>query len=228
MPPRPKNVLWIMCDQLRHDYLGCAGHPTLKTPNIDALAKRGVRFSNAYVQSPICGPSRMSFYTGRYMRSHGSHWNGWPLRVGEPTLGDHLKKIGVRNVLVGKTHMTPDLEGLKALGIAPDSMIGVHVSECGFEPYERDDGLHPDSRPRPRYDAYLRRRGYDASARIAQANESVAKTIGEVAREIDACLIVCGQRGRGAFASAVLGSVSHQLSARAERPVLIAPQHPAP
>jgi arylsulfatase A-like enzyme len=160
--PRPKNVLWIMCDQLRHDYLGCTGHPTLKTPNIDAMAKRGVRFSNAYVQSPICGPSRMSFYTGRYMRSHGSHWNGWPLRIGEPTLGDHLKKIGVRNVLVGKTHMAPDLEGLKALGIAPESIIGVHVSECGFEPYERDDGLHPTGRPRPRYDAYLRERGYDA------------------------------------------------------------------
>jgi nucleotide-binding universal stress UspA family protein len=71
------------------------------------------------------------------------------------------------------------------------------------------------------------RRGYNASARTARANESVAKTISEVAREIDARLIVCGQRGRGAFASAVLGSVSHQLSARAERPVLIAPQHPA-
>ena len=151
-----------MCDQLRYDYLGCTGHPILKTPNIDAMAKRGVRFSNAYVQSPICGPSRMSFYTGRYMRSHGSHWNGWPLRVGEPTLGDHLKKIGVRNVLVGKTHMAPDLEGLKNLGIPPDSIIGVHVSECGFEPYERDDGLHPTGRPRPAYDNYLREHGYDA------------------------------------------------------------------
>jgi arylsulfatase A-like enzyme len=159
---RAKNVIWIMCDQLRYDYLGCTGHPTLKTPNIDAMAKRGVLFSNAYVQSPICGPSRMSFYTGRYMRSHGSHWNGWPLRVGEPTLGDHLKKIGVRNVLVGKTHMAPDIEGLKALGIAPDSIIGVHVSECGFEPYERDDGLHPTGRPRPRYDAYLREQGFEA------------------------------------------------------------------
>jgi nucleotide-binding universal stress UspA family protein len=72
-----------------------------------------------------------------------------------------------------------------------------------------------------------RRRGYNASARIGRAGESVAKTISEVAREIDASLIVCGQRGRGAFASAVLGSVSHQLSAHAERPILIAPQHPA-
>ena len=157
-----KNVLWIMCDQLRYDYLGCTGHGVLKTPNIDAMAKRGVLFSNAYVQSPICGPSRMSFYTGRYMRSHGSHWNGWPLRVGEPTLGDHLKKIGVRNVLVGKTHMAPDLEGMKALGIPPESMIGVHVAECGFEPYERDDGLHPTGRPRPKYDEYLRQQGFDA------------------------------------------------------------------
>jgi arylsulfatase A-like enzyme len=159
---RAKNVLWIMCDQLRFDYLGCYGHPTLKTPNIDAMASRGVRFTRAYVQSPICGPSRMCFYTGRYMRSHGSHWNGWPLRVGEPTLGDHLGKLGVRNVLVGKTHMTADVEGMKALGIPPDSIIGVHVSQCGFEPYERDDGLHPSSLPRPHYDAYLRDKGFAA------------------------------------------------------------------
>lgn len=73
-----------------------------------------------------------------------------------------------------------------------------------------------------------RGRGYAAIPRVAEGHESVATTIREVAREIDARLIVCGQRGRGAFASAVLGSVSHQLSAHAERPVLIAPQHPAP
>jgi nucleotide-binding universal stress UspA family protein len=75
--------------------------------------------------------------------------------------------------------------------------------------------------------AGARTRGYNATARVAEANESVANTISDVAREIDARLIVCGQRGRGAFASAILGSVSHQLSGHAERPVLIAPQHPA-
>ncbi len=75
--------------------------------------------------------------------------------------------------------------------------------------------------------AGARSRGYNASARVEEATESVAKTISEVAREIDARLIVCGQRGRGAFATAILGSVSHQLSAHAQRPVLIAPQHPA-
>ena len=91
-----RNVLFIMCDQLRHDYLGCYGHPTLKTPNIDRLAARGLRFSRAYVQSTICGPSRMSAYTGRYVRSHGSSQNGVPLRIGEPTLGSHLREIGIR------------------------------------------------------------------------------------------------------------------------------------
>ena len=67
-----KNVLFIMCDQLRADHLSCAGHPHLKTPAIDALAARGVRFPRAYVQSGVCGPSRMSFYTGRYVSSHGA------------------------------------------------------------------------------------------------------------------------------------------------------------
>jgi nucleotide-binding universal stress UspA family protein len=75
--------------------------------------------------------------------------------------------------------------------------------------------------------AGARRRGYNASARIAQANESVAKTIDEVAQEIDAGLVVCGQRGRGAIGSALLGSVSHALAARTKRPLLIAPQHPS-
>jgi nucleotide-binding universal stress UspA family protein len=75
--------------------------------------------------------------------------------------------------------------------------------------------------------AGARRRGYNATARTAQATESVAKTIDEIAREIDAGLVVCGQRGRGAIGSALLGSVSHALAAHTKRPVLIAPQHPS-
>ncbi len=73
--------------------------------------------------------------------------------------------------------------------------------------------------------AGARTRGYNAVARVAQAGESVAKTIDEVAEDVDAGLIVCGQRGRGALGSALLGSVSHALAAHTKRPVLIAPQH---
>ena len=75
--------------------------------------------------------------------------------------------------------------------------------------------------------AGARERGYNASARIAEATESVAKTIEEIAEEIDAGLIVCGQRGRGTIRSALLGSVSHALAAHTKRPVLIAPQRPS-
>jgi len=157
-----RNILFIMCDQLRADYLSCAGHPTLETPHIDALAARGVMFERAYTQSPVCGPSRMSFYTGRYVASHGSTWNGVPLDVGEWTMGDYLRPLGLRTVLVGKTHMAADIEGLKRLGIDPGSNLGVLVSECGFEPFERDDGLIPSGGAAPdlAYNKWLNEHGY--------------------------------------------------------------------
>ena len=157
-----KNILFIMCDQLRFDYLGCTGHPTIKSPNIDALAARGVTFSNTYCQSPICGPSRMSVYTGRYMSTHGSGSNFAPLRVGEQNIGHHLNPLGVRTVLVGKTHVIPDHAGMQRLGIEPESVQGRYLAQGGFEPFERDDGIHPDSMVRPNvaYNAYLKAKGY--------------------------------------------------------------------
>ena len=159
-----RNVLWIMADQLRFDYLSCAGHPTLRTPHLDALAARGVRFDRAYVQSPFCGPSRASYYTGRYCRSHGATWNGFPIRVGEISVGDHLRDLDVRCALVGKTHIVPDSEGMARLGIDPDSPAGRSLIECGFEPFERDDGLHPfaSADKAPDYNEYLRQQGFEA------------------------------------------------------------------
>jgi arylsulfatase A-like enzyme len=135
------NILFIMYDQLRFDYLSCAGHPHLHTPNFDRVAAMGVRFTNAYVQSPICGGSRMCFYTGRYASSHGAQWNGFPLRVGEMTMGDHLRNSGMDCWLIGKTHMKADAAGMARLGLSPDSLIGARQAECGFDTWIRDDGL---------------------------------------------------------------------------------------
>ncbi|APH70731.1 sulfatase-like hydrolase/transferase [Aquibium oceanicum] len=164
----PKNILFIMFDQLRWDYLSCYGHPHLKTPNIDRLAAKGVRFTRAYVQSPLCGPSRMSTYTGRYVHSHGASWNNVPLKVGERTMGDHLRDAGMGCWLVGKTHMAADAEGMRRLGLEPDSVIGARVSECGFDVFERDDGMRPegpdglyDPGGALKYNEYLRGKGYE-------------------------------------------------------------------
>ncbi|MFK7836299.1 MAG: sulfatase-like hydrolase/transferase [Sulfitobacter sp.] len=161
------NILFIMYDQLRFDYLSCAGHPHLETPHFDRVAGMGVRFTNAYVQSPICGASRMCFYTGRYASSHGAQWNGFPLRVGEQTMGDHLRKAGMDCWLIGKTHMKADAEGMARLGLAPDSQIGARQAECGFDTWIRDDGLWgygPDGfydEKRSPYNEYLKSKGYD-------------------------------------------------------------------
>lgn len=176
------NILFIMYDQLRFDYLSCAGHPHLHTPNFDRVADMGVRFTNAYVQSPICGASRMSYYTGRYVSSHGAQWNGFPLRVGEQTMGDHLRASGMDCYLIGKTHMKADVAGMERLGIDQESIIGVRQSECGFDAWARDDGLWaegpdgPYDEKRSPYNEYLKSKGYPADNPWAHfANAGVDK-----------------------------------------------------
>lgn len=160
-----KNILFIMADQLRRDYLSCYGAQRLATPQIDSLAARGVRFTNAYVQGPVCGVSRMSYYTGRYMTSHGANWNFVPLPLHNLTLGDHLRPLGLRVAVVGKTHVYSDDEGLARVGAGPASMAARLAVEGGFEPYARDDGIWPghtmpaDSH----YAAYLHQNGFKGS-----------------------------------------------------------------
>lgn len=162
------NILFVMYDQLRFDYLSCAGHPTLETPNFDRVAAMGMRFTNAYAPSTICGSSRMSFYTGRYTSSHGAARNNYPLRAGEQTLGDHLRVAGYDAYLVGKTHMVPDQAGMQRLGITPESVIGARMAQTGFDVVIRDDGLWPQgadgiyNQTYSPYNAYLQAKGYDS------------------------------------------------------------------
>ena len=191
-----KNILFIMFDQLRWDYLSCAGHPTLHTPHIDRIAQMGVRFTRAYCQSPICGSSRMSTYTGRYPSSHGAQFNGFPLRVGEQTMADHLRRVGMDCWLIGKTHMVADAEGMARLGLEPDSLIGARQAECGFDVWVREDGLNAEGpegfydEKRSPYNEWLKQQGYpghnpwhvhanagvDATFNLAQLVAHAAKT----------------------------------------------------
>ena len=138
------NILFIMCDQLRADYLSCYGHPYIRTPNIDALAAQGVRFNHAYCQDPLCGPSRASFYTGRYVSSHGVMANEDPLRIGELTLGDHLREIGMRATVIGKSEGTFNEISAQRFGITSGSDQQKYLRHNGFAPYEIFEGLYPD------------------------------------------------------------------------------------
>ena len=160
-----RNILFLMVDQLRWDYLSCYGSSPMQTPNIDALAARGVRFTRAYTQGTSCGNSRASFYTGRHVRSHGATWNDIPFGLSQHTLGEYMHERGLQTILMGKTHMKPDINGLSRLNLNADEGVGLALAESGFVVGERDDGLHPEGplgfyTTRPScYNEYLREHG---------------------------------------------------------------------
>jgi len=153
-----RNVLFVMCDQLRRDHLSCYGG-RVPTPNLDRLAAQGVRFDHAYVQSGVCGPSRMSMYSGRYVSSHGATWNNVPLSTAELTLGDHLRAAGRAATLAGKTHVLPDDESCARHGIEIGSERATLLRAGGFVEIERFDGHAPPT-AKSGYAPWLRAHGY--------------------------------------------------------------------
>ncbi|MBC2603250.1 sulfatase family protein [Puniceicoccus vermicola] len=103
----PRNVLLICVDQMRAEHLGCVGHPNVRTPNLDRLAARGIRFSNSYCNNPICMPARTTMFTGLMQRDHGVRINGQQAHPGLHYLPQIFKDAGYRTHAAGKLHLTP-------------------------------------------------------------------------------------------------------------------------
>jgi N-acetylglucosamine-6-sulfatase len=109
-PPRP-NIVFILTDDQRWDCLSVAGHPFLKTPNIDRIANEGAYFNNSFVTLPLCSPSRASFLTGKYNHTNGIVANTaamGPLSHKLDTYPMHLQKAGYETGMIGKLHMGVD------------------------------------------------------------------------------------------------------------------------
>ena len=100
---RPNFVLFIT-DQQRADHLGCNGNPTLRTPHLDALASRGVRFTRFHVATPICQPNRAALVTGQMPSVNGVRQNGIPLGLDSLTFAEVLRESGYRTGYIGKAH----------------------------------------------------------------------------------------------------------------------------
>ena len=134
--PGPPNVLFVLTDDHRHDHLGCAGHPVLKTPHIDALAARGVRFANAFVTTSICAASRASIFTGRYEIAHGYTFGTPPLSAGlvAESYPAVLRRAGYRTGFVGKFGVKT--AGGRGDGVGPAEMFDT------FVPIDRNPYFH--------------------------------------------------------------------------------------
>lgn len=101
---KPTNVLFILSDEHQHDLMGCAGHPFIQTPHLDALAQRGTRFRNAYTPSPICVPARASLATGRYVHDIRCWDNAIAYDGTCPGWAQHLSENGLLTESIGKLH----------------------------------------------------------------------------------------------------------------------------
>ena len=151
---KPRNILWIMVDQMRGDTLGYAGHPIVKTPHLDAFAERSVVFERTFSQCPLCTPSRASLFTGRYVHGHGSWTNGVPISREATFLPAYLKDNGYDTVMVGKLHQFPtdrdhgfNHKELHEERLPMDqSAYAAFLEKEGIEGFP---GAHTDWHPRP-------------------------------------------------------------------------------
>ena len=119
MAKRP-NFLFFITDQQRADYLACAGHPVLRTPNIDSIAGGGRRFDRFYVATPVCMPNRSTLMTGRMPSLHGVRSNGTALTLRANTFVDLMRTHGYRTALLGKSHLQ-NMTGMPAIVERPEA-----------------------------------------------------------------------------------------------------------
>jgi choline-sulfatase len=108
MSQKPTNVLFILSDEHTRDVAGCYGDRIVKTPNIDALAARGTKFTAAYTNCPICVPARASLQTGTYVAENACWDNAHPYDGSIRGWGHRLRELGHHTMSIGKLHFRSD------------------------------------------------------------------------------------------------------------------------
>lgn len=104
LPSTPPNLLVIISDEHRRDAMGCDGHPIVQTPNLDRLARRGTRFTNAYTASPMCVPTRAALACGRHVHQTGFWDSATPYDGTIKSWMHQLRDSGIETTSIGKLH----------------------------------------------------------------------------------------------------------------------------
>ncbi len=99
------NILFVFTDQQRHDTLGCYGQGLDISPNLDKIAKEGVKFTNAFTSQPVCGPARSCLQTGLYATETGCYRNGIALPINSRMIAHYLSDAGYFVGYIGKWHL---------------------------------------------------------------------------------------------------------------------------
>jgi arylsulfatase A-like enzyme len=133
-PPERPNVIWIFGDQHRAQALGCAGDPNVNTPNLDAMAAQGVRFTQAVSGMPLCCPARGAFLTSRYPHECVPG-HEYPLPAGQKTIADVFNAAGYSTGYFGKWHLAgfQESEGRSATRIVPPEKRGGFQTWVGYD-----------------------------------------------------------------------------------------------
>ena len=162
-PAKSRNILIVMADQLSALAVGCYGNATVKTPNIDRLAERGVVFDAAYSSSPLCAPARYAFMTGRHISLCGGYDNAAYLPATTPTFAHYLRLLGYRTCLSGKMHF-----------IGADQLHGFE-ERLTTDIYPADFGWVPDwERPAERIDLWYHNMSSVKQAGVATITNQLA------------------------------------------------------
>ncbi|MEO8811951.1 MAG: alkaline phosphatase family protein [Caulobacteraceae bacterium] len=156
----PLNLLLITADQWRGDCLSALGHPVVRTPHLDALAREGVLFARHYANAAPCGPSRACLHTGLYLHNHRSATNGTPLDARHTNWAVESAGLGYDPVLFGYTDTSIDPRGLPPDDPRLTTYEGVLP---GIRPVCQLDG-----RPKPWTD-WLHAAGFEVPADLTRA-----------------------------------------------------------
>ncbi len=160
-PRRRPNILLIMADQLADPWLDLASSLG-GTPAIDRLAADGLRFTNAYSNSPLCAPARYAMLTGRLNSTIGAYDNAAELPATIPTFAHHLRSLGYQTTLVGKMHF-----------VGPDQLHG-YEERLTTDIYPADFGWTPNwSDPDHRYDWWFHNMDSVVDAGVAEASNQL-------------------------------------------------------
>lgn len=165
--PAP-NIIVIIADDVGYADISAYGINRIPTPNIDRIGSQGVRFTDAYVTAPVCGPSRAGLQTGRFQDRFGYEYNNGPARrdvednlglpVSEVTIAQALRGQGYRTGLIGKWHLGandpyyPTNRGYdEFVGLLPGATAYIDPATAGVHTFVREDGEAGNSGGRNRY-----------------------------------------------------------------------------